>query len=244
MGVWRGLCIGLWGGLVAAQLDPWGIWTLQQVGIPLDRGQRWQFSGITQPRVAGGHWEGFVGVGLIGYRLRPNHMFLGGLTNAHIFRPSAWHQVRLMQRWRSTFLPEQQLLLRFTLEERWTNGRFTELAFRPFTRYRWPIEKGYLNLMHELIGVSPATGNGAAIQLRQNRIWAYVSFPRSSRWLVELGYLNLSRPGRTPAHRLWVGFRWRLDQPIRLHPPGSDTADPVAAAQTLLLESPAESLVP
>lgn len=212
--------------------------------LPLERTQRWHFFGVSQPRFRQGDWEAMVWVGLLGYRWQPQHMVFLGLTDVHFYQPSAQYQFRLLQRWRSTFFSEQQVLLRLTVEERWTNGRFSEIAVRPFSRYRWPIGPLYLNLLHEAITIYRPLASSHFWEFRQNRLWFYVSYPRKSAWFVELGYLNLSRSGRLPSHRVWLGLRWRVDWPNWRPLRESDTAGPADEAQTPLPESPVESPVP
>ena len=221
-----------------------GVWTLQQLMLPLDRAQRWHFFGVSQPRFVQSDWEAMVAVGLLGYRFHPQHMAFLGVVNGHFYRPLARQQVHFLQRWRSTFFSEQQVLLRFTLEERWVNGRFAEIGFRPFSRYRWPIGRLYLNLMHEAIWLYHPVARPSFWELRQNRLWLYISYPRKSPWFIEVGYLNLSRLGRLPGHRLWLGVRWRIDWPNWRPLRESDTAGPASEAQTPLPELPVESPVP
>lgn len=208
----------LWAGWVGAQQSSLGVWTLQQLILPLEPSQRWQFFGVSQPRFVGNSWEAMVSAGLLGYRLHPQHTVFLGLVYGYFYRPLPRHQVRFLQRWHSTFLAEQQVLLRFTLEERWINGLFSEVGLRPFSRYRWPVGPLYFNLMQETIFLYHPVARPPFWEIGQNRLWVYVSFPRKSPWFLEVGYLNLAKPGRLPGHRLWVGVRWRIEGPKRQPP--------------------------
>lgn len=225
-----------------AQTTATGIWTLEQVTIPI--GRQFRLLMNTQPRFVP-LWaprpEVLVTNAFLGYRLR-KHLFLVGGNRYEGFLPNINPQWRALVRYQYAFQPTGQLQL--ALEQRWRNGQPFHRLVRPQVRYLHPLGPVALGLTDELLLHPWRAYATNPTLIFQNRYWLFLSFPRGQKYEVEIGYLLLAAPNLPPRHRLWIAFRILPSAFTRKQPPGNGTTDPANAVQSPPPESPAESPPP
>ncbi|MCS7162577.1 MAG: hypothetical protein NZ958_04530 [Bacteroidia bacterium] len=225
-------------GVVSGQ--SWGAWTLQQVGLNWGRQGAYQSLLVLQPRFSPQGWEAFLISGSFGYRFRPAHFLHGTLLWFDAYTPRRFIQYRLLERW------QWQINSAFsgslTLEQRWEQSQLREALFRPLLRGRWRLRRHFwLILIEEMLWNHWTLRRPWRVDLRQQRFWVVLAFPRQKPWSVEIGYIHFALPQSAPRHRLWLALRWN----VTLSPPAprreSGRADPADAVQSPPPESPAES---
>ncbi|MEN2992210.1 MAG: hypothetical protein ABDH91_01475 [Bacteroidia bacterium] len=223
-----------------ASSQPWGLWTLEQVGLNWGRQQAYQSLLVFQPRLSPQGWEAFLISGSFGYRFRSAHLLQGTLLWFDAYTPRRFIQYRLLERWQWQITPALSASL--TLEQRWERGQLWEALFRPLLRVRWPLGQHFWVLLtEEMLWNHWTQRRPWQVDLRQQRIWLVLAFPRQKPWSVEVGYIHFALPQSAPRHRLWLALRWNIVPNLRRFPRESGRADPADAVQTPLSESPAES---
>lgn len=225
-----------------AQNSTTGIWTLEQVTVPI--GRQFRLLMNTQPRFVS-LWtprpEVLVINAFVGYQFR-KHLFWVGGNRYEGFLLGIRPQWRALVRYQYAFPPAGQLQL--ALEQRWRNGQPFHRIVRPQIRYLHPLGPVALGLTNELLLHPWRAYATNPTLIFQNRYWLFLSFPRGKKYEVEVGYLQITAPNLSPRHRLWLAFRVFPTASKRKEAPESGTTGPANAVQSPPPESPAESLPP